>query len=205
MTRASVAEGAGLRAGTGTRKDSGYQRVADDWYVEDDRTVRTFFAHKGPILDKEFHDPCCGIGTIPRVGAALGYSMTGADLRDRASGRYEVRDFLTDRRTHRNIVTNPPFNLAVPIVRHALAYCSPGGIVAIVAQAKFLFSQERNALFNLPSMERVLILSKRPSMPPGEMLAAQGEACRKGGFHDFCWIIWRIGKTQAGATIEWVL
>ena len=37
------------------------------------------------------------------------------------------------------------------------------------------------ALFPRPEMERMVVLSRRPSIPPGELLKAEGEAIRKGG------------------------
>ncbi len=35
----------------------------------------------------------------------------------------------------------------------------------------------------------ILVLSRRPSMPPGELLAA-GQVEQKGGMHDYCWCVW---------------
>src|SRR5215469_9785115 len=44
-----------------------------------------------------------------------------------------------------------------------------------------------------PEMELVLILSERPSVPPGEFLEAYGEERRGNGSLDFAWLIFRRG------------
>jgi hypothetical protein len=190
---------------TGNARSSGYDRNADDWYVESADCVTALLNAVPELEFHSIHDPCCGMGTIPAVIAARGWKATGADLVDRANGKYPVQDFLTDTCPYDNIVTNPPFSLSVPIVRHALGLVRTGGRVVIVAQAKFLYSQGRHPLFTSPECERVLILSKRPSMPPGEMLLEQGESCRGGGAMDYCWVVFRAGKTVPGCSIEWLL
>lgn len=188
----------------GNDRNSGYERDPDDWYVEDVPCVRSLFTAMPSIAANGAHDPCCGKGNIPRVAESLGIAMTGADKIDRADGLYPVRSFLEDQTRYPAIITNPPFSLSAQIVRHALRTVVDGGYVAIVAQARFLYSQGRHTLFTMPECERVLIMSKRPSMPPGKQLEIEGEACRKNGSVDYCWIVWRVGKTEPGATIGWL-
>lgn len=187
----------------GNARSSGYERDPHDFYVEDVSCVVSLFNALNPDRDLALHDPCCGNGNIPLVAGSLGIPMTGADLIDRASGRWGVRDFLTDAAIYPGIVTNPPFSIAEKIIRHAMARVTPGGRVAVLVLEKFLYSQTRYPLFSAPECERVLILSKRPSMPPGKLLAEKGEACRKGGFANYCWVIWRVGKTVPGTIVEW--
>lgn len=189
----------------GNDRSSGYERNANDWYVEPRSCVDALFDAIPRLGDDGIHDPCCGLGTIPDTAIARGWKATGGDIVDRAAGRFRLGDYLHDGAIYPNIVTNPPFLLSVPIIEHALKHTRDGGLIAIVAQAKFLYSQGRYPLFSRPECERVLILSKRPSMPPGELLVAQGEACRGGGSMDYCWVVFRSGKAKPGATIEWLL
>ena len=89
-----------------------------------------------------------------------------------------------------------------------MTYCptaSHGGIIAIVAQAKFLYSQGRYQLFQRRDMDCVIHLSRRPSMPPGKLLAEKGEACRGGGSMDYCWAVWRLGRKPGPAVVRWAL
>lgn len=184
-------------------RHSEFTRDVEDWY-SDPAWCTERLLDRYPGLDRA-HDPCCGLGTIVDVALICGIRCTGSDIVDRASGRFPIADFLSRGTPEANVVTNPPFNIAADIVRHALSVVRPGGIVAVIAQAKFLFSQGRHAIFDHPSMERVVIFSRRPSMPPGKMLAELGESCRGGGSLDFCWCVWRVGKIIPGCVIEWTL
>lgn len=185
-------------------RHSEFDRDENDWYVESQDVVHRLL-DRVSLPPDGLHDPCCGLGTIVRTAQLRGKAATGADLVDRAGGAFPVRDFLTDHQRYPSIVTNPPFKIAADIVRLAMTLVDPGGLVAVVAQAKFLFSQSRNPMFGSATMERVIVFSRRPSMPPGKMLVEQGEACRGGGSIDFCWCVWRVGKTQPGAEIEWTM
>jgi hypothetical protein len=185
-------------------RPSEYERAANDWYVEPAGVVDRLFDNIS--FEAGVHDPCCGLGTIVEVARRRGILATGADLIDRASGKFPVRNFFDDKADYaRNIVTNPPFNRAMDVVEHALQRLAGAYRVAIIAQAKFLFSQRRHPLFSHPWMEKVLVLSTRPSMPPGQLLLEKGEECRGNGSMDYVWCIWCKWRPRATATIEWVL
>jgi hypothetical protein len=190
-------------------RHSEYERDEHDWYVEPVWAVHRLAERV--TFEGAIHDPCCGIGTIPLAlidafgGLLHADRASGADLVDRDGGTWPVQDFLTDYAPRDNIVSNPPFKIGNLIAEHALKIVQPGGVVALVCNAKFLFSQARHPLFNRPEMERVIVFSRRPSMPPGEMLARLGEGCRGGGSIDFVWCVWRVGKTERGCTVDWTL
>lgn len=177
-------------------RPSEYVRDDNDWYVEPEWCVEALKA-RVPFFGG-IHDPCCGMGTIPRVMGG-----TGADLMDRGYG-YPQRDFLKDWAAYDNIVTNPPYGIAEQIIAHALTIAKHR--VAALVQVKFLASQRRHKLFTerMRSIqtERVIMFSRRPSMPPGEMLREHGEAIRGGGSIDFCWIVWERGH-PGPVHLEW--
>jgi hypothetical protein len=165
-------------------------RNDDDWYVEPKSCVHSLFdmvSFDGPI-----HDPCCGQGTIPQVAMARGYMASGSDLRNRGFGQTEV-DFFEDYTLRRNIISNPPYKLGEKFVHHALNFVERK--VAIVMRLSFLAGQKRlETLYQKRPPAEVLILSKRPSMPPG------GTAIpARGGTADYCWIIW--SHNHVGPTI----
>lgn len=173
-------------------RPSEYERDENDWYVEPEWAVR---ALKDRVSFVAVHDPCCGMGTIPRV-----FGGTGADKIDRGFG-FRVQDFLTEDWSYSDIVTNPPYGIAQDIIERALLLARHR--VAALVQTKFLASQRRHALFTRPEMERVIMFSRRPSMPPGKMLMEHGESIRGGGSIDFCWAIWN--RAHVGpVTVEWV-
>jgi hypothetical protein len=180
-------------------RPSEYERDEHDWYVEPEWAARAIFekvAFQGAI-----HDPCCGMGTI--VKAAKPHRSHGADIVDRGYG-FPVRDYLKNTSLYDNIVTNPPYNIAQDIIEHALLRVRYR--VAVLTQLKFLSSQGRYKLFNNSWMEKVIIFSRRPSMPPGVMLQKHGEAIRGGGSIDYCWLVWnKTHPNQSTVTTEWII
>jgi hypothetical protein len=183
-------------------RHSEYKRARGDYYCEPTWAV-------SPILDclapAELHDPCCGRGTIVTAAQQRGVSATGADIADRARGQFAVRDFLADTAIYSNVICNPPYKMAARIVEHALAHVVNDGRVAVLVPIAFLASQRRFLLFSRPETELVIVMSRRPSMPPGELLEALGEGIRGRGSSDFCWIAWRRGRTDGLARIVWAL
>lgn len=166
------------------------ERWPSDWYVETEASVHSLFDHvrfAGMV-----HDPACGGGTIPRVAAERGYMASASDLvfRGFAPGG---TDFLTDPTTRQNIVTNPPYKLATEFALHAIEVTDYK--VAIIVRISFLAGQKRRRiLFEPHPPAEVLVLSTRPSMPPGGTYIPA-----KGGTADYCWIVW--DSTYSGPTL----
>jgi hypothetical protein len=183
-------------------RHSNYRRAENDFYIEPEWAVDALFDR---IPLSGLHDPCCGIGTIVDAARRRGIAATGADIADRACGRFPARDFLHDAATYANIVCNPPFKkkAALPVIRHALTHVVAGGHAAFLLPLNFLASQERHPLFKA-ERPLVLVLSQRPSLPPGELLLALGESCRKDGSTDFAWIVFRPGRAAESAEIDWL-
>ena len=96
----------------------------------------------------------------------------------------------------RNIVCNPPFDLCDQFVRRALHLA--GGKVAMIWLARRL--NAARWLANTP-LARAYLLTPRPSMPPGHVIAA-GEK-PGGGTQDFCWLIFSH-KHKGPPTLHWL-
>ena len=99
---------------------SAYARADLEWYQEPPwvgerlRDVERF--------DGGAHDPACGVGTIPGVLESRGLPSSGADIVDRAGGKFALRDFLIPIRSsvRPNIICNPPASKLVAFVEQAL-------------------------------------------------------------------------------------
>jgi hypothetical protein len=192
-------------------RDSGYEWADDNWYQEPPRCAQALF---GEILFAgRIHDPCCGKGTIVDVALGQGIEATGADIKNRAKGRFPRRDFFNDKRCYSNIVFNPSNDkrrglnmLAVRMILHGLEWVPKGGLVAALVTGNFLWAQGRYPLFARSEMELALILPERPSIPPGEFLEQHGEGRRGNGSLDFAWMIFRRGgrfESDKDARIRW--
>jgi hypothetical protein len=180
----------------GNARSSGYDRHANDWYVESAGAVDALLnveQFDGPTLD-----PACGGGNIPLRFQARGLWCFGSDIIDRGFGQAPV-DFLHDHivpalAEYRNIVTNPPFAIAQQFVERALSLVP--GKVAIIQRLAFLEGQERGKLFRRQPPTRVWVFSSRQSMPPGgtDIPAQNGSVA-------YCWLVWdrlHVGKTELG-------
>lgn len=165
-------------------------RANDDWYVETPPCVHSLF--DAVQFEGVIHDPCCGGGTIPKVARERGYIADGSDLRNRGFGVGDV-DFFQDHSPRENIISNPPYKLGEEFVHHALSIARRR--VAIVMRISFLAGQKRRkTLFDIHPPALVLILSTRPSMPPGGT-----DIPAKGGTVDYCWLVW--SQSYFGETI----
>lgn len=177
-------------------------RANDDWYVEPAWVVDSLY--KQIALEGKIHDPCAGIGTIPDRFRELGFETSGADKIDRGKN-LPVRDFFFDENIYDNIVTNPPYKSAMGIIHHGLARVRTGGLICALVNLKFLSSQQRYKNFTGFELESVVVLSRRPSIPPGKFLESFGESARGGGSIDFAWVVFRAGGRRKAPTIHWSL
>lgn len=170
---------------------SGYKRAPNDYYCEP-RWVVDALLDVEPLTGLS-HDPSCGGGNIPEAIIARGGACLGSDIADRGYGHAGIDFFATNRRVA-NIVSNPPFGVIEPFVRHALELTT--GKVCILARLALLEGQARQPLFRETPLARVWVSSRRVSMPPG------GSGIKaKGGTVAYGWFVWEhgsVGKPSLG-------
>lgn len=187
-------------------RSTDYARAADDWYVEPRWCVEQL-ADAVDFGTDVILDPCCGGGTIPEAFRGRGFATIASDKADRGYGPAMQGDFLTDVDpgpfgNRLSIVMNPPFKMAEAFVRHALSMIDHR--LAILQQLPFLASAGRYRLFTEFPPTEVLILSRRPSMPPGHLIAEMGDKAFRGGTTDFCWIVW-TKPHDCETRVRWLL
>ena len=181
------------------RKTSNYERDADDWYVEPRWCVDA-------LLDREevgglVYDPACGGGNILDALRARGVTRVGTDLRDRGCGLPGI-DFVRAPLPVPQvdcIVSNPPFDLLEGFVERALQVADDK--VCILARLAVLESQARyRRLWNVNPPTRVWVLSKRPSMPPGN----RPDIKATGGKVAYCWLVWDLKASPGITSLGWL-
>lgn len=187
------------------QRHSKYNRADHDYYVEPRWCVHGLFSCVQQLLFGEVHDPCAGSGVVVAVALERGFVVSAADIVDRAGGRFPTRDFFDDFDIYSNIICNPPFGRAAELIAKSIDYnLRDNGKVAVLVPTSFLASASRYPLFSRPEFDAVWILSKRPSMPPGQLLAREGEACRHSGSIDFCWAVWQRSRAGVAPQIGWI-
>ena len=184
-------------------KASGYKQDPLGFYIEPVWCVAVLF--EALRFKDAVYDPCCGIYTIPKVAASFGLRASGRDIVARSPHQLDCRDFLEDQEVVEfpppNIVTNPPYGIAKAVAEKALRIAYQK--TAILVRLDFLASQRRHALFADHPPAYVLILSRRPSMPPGELLL-RGGVKQTGGQHDYTWIIWDRARSLYPTELRWL-
>jgi hypothetical protein len=174
-----------------------WQREQHEHYVEPEWCSRRLFDVEK--FEGGIHDPACGFGRIPEAAKAFGYEdVRASDIVDRGyQPNHRPMDFFNFTTCGAgNIVSNPPFDIFQRFALHALSLETRK--VALIWLVRTL--PAARWLQDTP-LARVLLLTPRPSMPPGHVITA-GEK-PGGGKQDFCWLIWDKAHT-APASIGWL-
>lgn len=166
---------------------SGYERNADDWYVEPSWAVDALIAAERPFVG-DVLDPCCGGGNIPNRLRLAGVECLASDIICRNDFADQILPFdqaipgmMPD-----SVVSNPPYNLAQEFVDCALTHTQDR--VCVLLRLAFLEGQKRRAWFEATPLARVWVSSRRMSMPPG------GSGVKaKGGTIAYAWFCWEKG------------
>jgi hypothetical protein len=175
----------------------GYERQKDDFYPTPLRAIEALL--KAESFEGDIWEPACGNGAISKVLEAAGHRVVSSDLVDRGYGEIG-HDFLMEWKPRApNIITNPPFKLAVPFVRKSLDLYS--GKIAMLLKIAFLEGRERADLFANSPLARVHVFSQRLAFVPGGSLPIR--KLDGGGMMAFAWFIWERG--YAGKpTLGWL-
>lgn len=207
MTEASTALSGTLRGPLRKRESSLWERERNDWYVEPEWcSARLFEDEKFEGL---IHDPACGSGNIVKSARAASLDATGSDIVARSELCHWIEDFVQPDRLasyHDNIVSNPPFKLCddrknkrFPFVEQALKRATRK--VALLLPSSWLQGDHRSRWLATTPLRRVYFISPRPSMPPGQVIAA-GEKPGN-GTTDYAWLVWLHGYDGA-PEVRWL-
>lgn len=194
-----------------------------DWYVDDCSVGQQLAKYFGGFEDDRaaglaIWDPSCGFGnTVQSLFGAFPIYLSDVvnnvdfshfDWEREGCARPEFfhADFVEAREAPARctIICNPPYSYKKGIleafVRNALKLAS--GRVCMVVPNKWLASQVRYSLFAKDAPPAfILHLTQRPSMPPGDMIAAMGSKAFRGGMIDYCWVVWDVrAPTAPGET-----
>lgn len=174
-----------------------WDREANDHYVEPRWCSERLFQVEP--FEGVIWDPACGFGTICESAFAAGYPILASDICDRGYVRgtpSRIADFATLDDPVDNIVTNPPFDAARQFAFHALTLARRK--VALIFPVARL--NAARWLRDTP-LRRVWLLTPRPSMPPGHVIAS-GEK-PGGGKMDYAWLVFERGFAGA-PELDWL-
>lgn len=178
----------------GANNHSDVIREVNDYYATDPRAVEM-------LLEKEkfnsiILEPSCGEGHISRVLLDGGYAVKSSDLIDRGFG--DVKDFFEIDEFSGDIITNPPYKIALDFVKHSLDIIPEGNKVAMFLKLQFLEGKARKEFYK--------------NNPPKKIYVASGRLiCAKNGEFEkykssavaYAWFIWEKGY-KGSPEIDWI-
>jgi methylase of polypeptide subunit release factors len=162
----------------------------------------------GLILNEKFEgniwEPACGKGDISEILKGYGYDVKSSDINNYGYGEIN-KDFLNtdglfsnNYKTVDNIITNPPFNLALEFILQSKMYADKK--IAMFLKTSFLEGVKRYGMFKDKKfpLKCIYQFSKRISFGKSE------GTHKNGGMIAFAWFIW--DKEYEGKPyINWIL
>ena len=178
----------------GASNHSKLEREENDYYATEPKAVEL-------LLEKEKFsrivlEPSCGEGHISKVLSEHGYHVTSSDLISRGYG--DTKDFFDYEYFNGNIVTNPPYKMALDFVKHSLEIIPDGNKVAMFLKLQFLEGKARKEFYK--------------TNPPKKIYVASGRLnCAKNGEFEkypssavcYAWFVWEKGYTGK-PEIDWI-
>ena len=178
----------------GANNHSDVIREVNDYYATDPRAVEM-------LLEKEkfnsiILEPSCGEGHISRVLLDGGYAVKSSDLIDRGFG--DVKDFFEIDEFNGDIITNPPYKIALDFVKHSLDIIPEGNKVAMFLKLQFLEGKARKEFYKNNPPKKVYVASGRL------VCAMNGDFEKyKSSAVAYAWFIWEKGY-KGSPEIDWI-
>lgn len=132
---------------------------------------------------------CCGTGAISSVLESKGYDVRTSDIHPLIDGA-ETLDFMEAENDSwdGDIITNPPFNNSLAMLKKALDVVKTGHKVVMFLPISFLETAKRVAFLKEHPMCRVYVarLRLRCLRPDEEETTKSSAVC-------YCWMVWEKG------------
>lgn len=182
----------------GARNIALSERASNDYYATDPKAAWLLMEQE--VFSHYIWECACGEGHLAKEFDRAGYNVYATDLVDRGYGTQS--DFLrclTPPHPDCDIITNPPYAMALEFVEHAIDIVGEGRKVAMFLKIQFLEGKARRALFDKTPPKVVYVCSGRMTCAPN------GDFKNAGKSSSICyaWYLWEKGFT--GDTIlKWI-
>ncbi len=166
------------------QRASGYARQPLDLYSTPSWVTQALL--KVEKFDGPIWEPACGDGAMVDVLEAEGHEVYDTDVALDGTNFLQTTSVLG-----KHIITNPPFSLAEPFVRHALKLTQPmiGAKVAMLLPTYFDNAKTRIGLFKNPPFKIKYVLTNRIRWP-NLMQKANGPST------NHAWYVWQWGNNE---------
>lgn len=177
----------------GSSRNNG-ERDADDFYPTPAYAVEELL--KREVFIGNVWECACGEGDISQVLKKAGYEVISTDLIDRGYG--EQIDFLKSNLIADNIITNPPYKIALDFVLKAKKQSTKK--IAMFLKTVWLESESRYDMFQDKEfpLKKIYQFSKRVT------LYKSGIKMKNSGMIAYAWYVWDK-EYKGNPTIDWIL
>ena len=174
------------------------ERAEHDYYATDPQAVEMLLTLEtfAPVI----WEPACGEGHISKVLAAHGYEVISTDLIYRGFGEPEPMDFLTETFPdfEGDIITNPPYGIALDFIQRALDSVQIGRKVTMLLKIQFLEGQRRKEFFTNNPPKTIYVSRSRIRCA----LNGNFDGFKNGSTICYAWYVWEKGFT-GDPVIKW--
>ena len=178
----------------GASNHSKLEREENDYYATEPKAVELLLEKEK--FSKNLLEPSCGEGHISKVLSEHGYNVTSSDLISRGFG--STQDFFDYKYFNGNIITNPPYKMALDFVKHSLDIVPDGKKVAMFLKLQFLEGKARKEFYKTNPPKKIYVASGRLSCAKnGEFEKYPSSAVA------YAWFIWEKGYTGK-PEIDWI-
>lgn len=185
-----------LGASNHTEKD----RVGKDYYATEPKATELLLAEEA--FSKKVWEPACGGGHMAKVLIEHGYDVRCTDITEREMGNvpYDGNlDFLEySGKFSGDIVTNPPYKIALDFIKKAISVIETGHKVAMFLKLQFLEGKSRKKFFSKHPPQTVYVSSSRL------ICAGNGDFDKyKSSAVAYAWFVWQKGY-KGDTVIKWI-
>ena len=174
------------------------ERAKFDYYATDPQAVEMLLALEtfAPVI----WEPACGEGHISKVLQAHGHEVISTDLIYRGFGDPEPLNFLEETLDNfeGDIITNPPYNVALEFIQKALDSVRVGRKVAMLLKIQFLEGKRRETFFKKTPPRTIYVSRSRIRCAPN----GNFEGFKNGSTICYEWYVWEKGFT-GDPVIKW--
>lgn len=181
----------------GTSSHALIEREEKDFYATDPIAIEVLI--KEERFSNNIWECAVGMGHLAEVLKKNGFDVYCSDLIDRGYEGTQIIDFLeTEKVFNGDIITNPPYKLAMDFIKTALDKVTVGNKVAMFLKLQFLEGKSRKKFFQ--------------ENPPKVIYVSSGRIkCAKNGEFEkypssaiaYAWFVWEKGNKD-NPIIKWI-
>lgn len=186
-------------------KNSIFSTLGASNHTSDDREENDFYATEPKAVEvllkeEQFSDivlePACGAGHVSKVLQQHGYIVFSYDKIYRGFGN--KKDFFDMEKWDFDIITNPPYKIALEFIQKALSIIPDGHKVAFLCRLLFLEGKRRKQFFIENPPKTVYVSSSRLKCAKNGDFNKYGSSAQA-----YAWYIWEKGF-KGNTILKWI-